>query len=775
MIGQTLVEILSHLFRHRARTLLTVAGLAVGVFALTIIGSLGETINTVIALEEETASGTIRVWPASWERRLTPASRRAIRRVPGVAGTLTSLWADFADPDEEEESSFSLIPESLSAVDSDIPGLEYGPPTIQAGLLQGRYPSSDATNEALLDFDLAQAHGWDVGDTMLIRGRPFTVVGILERQPLGGTRNAYINYYTLRDMLHLPPDDIRTLSVIPEPGQDLAELAARIEEWVPDIRTETPEQRMEESRREFGMLGAIAGVSVGLALLAGTLTIVNTMLMSVRERRYEIGLKKALGASDGDIVSEFLFEASSLGAMGGGIGVLLAWFLVLGVNQFTRARWGLTLLTLTPRLAFGGVALTGLLGALAGAYPAWRAAREDPVRALRNAPTLTYTERGLKRLFYLAGRRARWLLTVGGISVGILILTVALSLAEYLNYFTESAIAATQDRVGLSPWRRPTMAYTTTVRELERLEGVRGVVVMASGFRLFDDNADMPRLFSETPLVNGLDSPTGEFGFNMPYRAEIERGRFLTPDSLYEVVLGPRLAEAIGLDVGDVLTVRDRDLVVVGIWEKPQVNLPQDYAVHAYVTMAALRQFVHEGMPYTELTALIAPRTDAEDVATRIRETMPEWRVETSEGTAEEIQEVMLIFSLVLVGYVSLGLLVGGLSVMNTMVMTVIERTREIGLKKAVGASDGDLLAEIIEEAGWVGMLGGALGLVVGWLLTIGFNTFTQRTIGFRMLMVTPRLVVAALVFTAFLGMIAGIYPAWRASRLDPVQALRSE
>ena len=59
MIGQTLVEILSHLFRHRARTLLTVAGLAVGVFALTIIGSLGETINTVTALEEEAASGTI--------------------------------------------------------------------------------------------------------------------------------------------------------------------------------------------------------------------------------------------------------------------------------------------------------------------------------------------------------------------------------------------------------------------------------------------------------------------------------------------------------------------------------------------------------------------------------------------------------------------------------------------------------------------------------------------------------------------------------------------
>jgi putative ABC transport system permease protein len=775
MIGQTIVEILSHLFRHRARTLLTIAGLAVGIFALTIIGSLGETFNAVLAREEEAALGMIHVWPASWERQLTPTTRRAVRQVPGVAGTLTSLWADLADPAEEQETGFELIPESLTAVDSDIPGLEYGPPAIRAGLLQGRYPHRGATDEALLDYDLAKAHGWDLGDTMLIRGRPFTVVGILERPPLGGTRNAYVDYYTLRDMLHFEADYMPTLDVIPEPGQDPAELAARLEEQVPGVRAETPEQQMAEDRREFGILGAIAGVSAGLALLAGTLIIVNTMLMSVRERRHEIGLKKALGASDGDVVFEFLLEASTLGALGGGLGVLLASFLVLGVNQFTRARWGLALLTLTPRLAFGGVALTGLLGALAGAYPAWRAAREDPVRALRDAPILTFAERGLKRLLYLVGRRARWLLTVGGISVGILILTVALSLAEYLNYFTGSAVAATQDRVGLYPWRRPNMAYTTTLRELERLEGVRGVVVMAYGVRVFDADADMPRLLSETPYVNGLDSPTGEFGFNLPYRATIERGRLLTPGSLHEVVLGPRLAGATGLDVGDVLTIRDRDLVVVGIWDEPQVTFPSDYTVHAYVTMAALRRLTREELLYPELTALVAPGADAEEVAARIREAMPEWRVETSEGAAEEIRQAMLIFTLVLVGYVSLGLLVGGLSVMNTMVMAVMERTREIGLKKAVGASDGDLLAEIVEEAGWVGMLGGAVGLVVGWLLTIGFNTFSQRTFGFNLLMVTPRLVVAALIFTAFLGMVAGIYPAWRASRLDPVQALRSE
>lgn len=775
MLGQTILEILSHLFRHKVRTLLTIAGLAVGIFALGLIGSLAETFNTVLTREEEAALGTIGIWSRQWNNPFTPSTRRAIRQVPGVAGTVTTLWGSLADPQEEREAGFQFISEDARAMDSDLAGMDYGPPLVNEKLLAGRQPGPNAMNEALLDFDLAQAHGREVGDTIQIRGRPFTVVGILERPPLGDSRNAYINYYALRNLLHIPPDDIRNLDVIPEPGQDLTALAARIEKAVPTIRVETPEQRMEMLRREWAILGAIAGVSVGLALLAGTLTIVNTMLMSVRERRHEIGLKKALGASSGDIVLEFLLEAGTLGVLGGGIGILLAWFLVMGANQFTRARWGLALLNLTPRLALSAVAFTALLGALAGAYPAWRAAREDPVRALRNAPAATYAKRGLKRLLYLAGRRARWLLTVGGISVGILILTVALSLAEYVNHFTQSSVDATRDQVGLFAWRHRYLPYAMSARELARVDDVRGVVVMSRGVPIFEEDQDIPGLFSTTPYVNGIDSPTGEFGFNMPYQATVAHGRFLAPDSLSEIVLGPQLAEILALDVGDVLTVRRLDFTVVGILESPKVRFPGDYSVNAYVTMAALRRLSHSQPLLPELTALVAPGIDPAIVAARVREEMPEWEVQIGEEVGKEIRQAMLIFYLVMVGYVSLGLLVGGLAVMNTMFMAVMERTREIGLKKAVGAGDGDVLAEVVEESGWVGMMGGALGLILGWLVTVGFNTFTQRTDGLSLLWVTPRLVIAALVFTTFLGMIAGLYPAWRASRLDPVQALRSE
>jgi len=113
--------------------------------------------------------------------------------------------------------------------------------------------------------------------------------------------------------------------------------------------------------------------------------------------------------------------------------------------------------------------------------------------------------------------------------------------------------------------------------------------------------------------------------------------------------------------------------------------------------------------------------------------------------------------------------------VINTMIMSVSERTREIGLKKAVGAEDSDVLAEYVQEAGWLGGLGGTVGVVLGWVATLVINYFTQRSEGLDIMAVTPRLAVGAIVFAVFLGMLAGVYPAWRASRLDPVLALRTE
>jgi putative ABC transport system permease protein len=105
--------------------------------------------------------------------------------------------------------------------------------------------------------------------------------------------------------------------------------------------------------------------------------------------------------------------------------------------------------------------------------------------------------------------------------------------------------------------------------------------------------------------------------------------------------------------------------------------------------------------------------------------------------------------------------------------MTVSERVREIGVKKAVGARTGAILGEFITEATLLGAIGGLIGLSAGALLVVILNAQTAGS-GTTVFLITPMLLLRSFVFATVLGALAGIYPAFRAARLDPVQALRS-
>jgi putative ABC transport system permease protein len=121
-----------------------------------------------------------------------------------------------------------------------------------------------------------------------------------------------------------------------------------------------------------------------------------------------------------------------------------------------------------------------------------------------------------------------------------------------------------------------------------------------------------------------------------------------------------------------------------------------------------------------------------------------------------------------------LALVIGGLSVVNTMFMAVAERIREIGLKKAVGATTRHIMGEFLLEATLIGALGGLIGYGLGVAITVVANATTppgQSTL----FLVTVRLTLFALGFAIALGAVAGILPAWRAARLDPVTALRNQ
>ena len=117
----------------------------------------------------------------------------------------------------------------------------------------------------------------------------------------------------------------------------------------------------------------------------------------------------------------------------------------------------------------------------------------------------------------------------------------------------------------------------------------------------------------------------------------------------------------------------------------------------------------------------------------------------------------------------SLALFVGGIGIMNIMFVSVVERTREIGVRKAIGAKRRNILLQFLIEAACICLLGGAIGLGIAWLATLGVSKWLFPAA------LSGTIVVASMLVSLLTGVVSGFLPAWRAARMDPVDALRSE
>ena len=379
----------------------------------------------------------------------------------------------------------------------------------------------------------------------------------------------------------------------------------------------------------------------------------------------------------------------------------------------------------------------------------------------------------------LSRRKLRTSLTITGITIGIWALVVFSSLANQINglvgmgseYFADKIVVTDGMAFGSSPMR---------LDDVEIIAGLDGVGAVQPKVEIPWDPDPAIGFGAPDFLVGTI--PGADAGFET-FTLELATGRqLIAEDTGNVVVLGSTIARKYGVVAGGTVDIRGESFEVLGTLQptlsSPDTNgfIPLSTAQALY--LGDLPPLVAESLQADELAnqIVVFPEVGADPttVAAAIEAAVENSATMTGAEFSKTVGATTVIFNAIIIGVAAISLIVGGLSVINTMAMSVAERTREIGIRRAIGGSRRRIVRELVAEAGVIGLLGGLIGLGLGAAVVVLVNE-AGRSSGTVLFDLTAQTAAFAVGFSTILGMVAGIIPSWTAARLDPVSALRYE
>ena len=379
-------------------------------------------------------------------------------------------------------------------------------------------------------------------------------------------------------------------------------------------------------------------------------------------------------------------------------------------------------------------------------------------------------------------KRTQSLLTITGIVIGVLAIVSLISIGYGVqNYMHEEMMKMGANKLTILPLKQfgvPPSHYFTD-KEVKAIKRVKGVDALVYGWYagcdieyngekayvsyFYSNPSDMEKVYSET-------------GYN------IEKGRWLKDNDAYKCIIGYGTAYVLfnkEIKVGDTIKIKDKKFKVVGILT--QVGNQQDDN-SVMIPLSVGEELFGDKNKYNFISVDIKNGEDINEVADEIHDALEksfgdeEFSVLTAEQLAETVGSILGVITLFISGVAGISLLVGAVGISNTMHMSILERRKDIGILKALGAETTDILAIFIVESGILGLFGGVIGTILGIIVAKIIEEIAHKS-GYLMVnaWVSWELIVGVLTFSFVVGVISGYFPARSGAKLNPVDTLRGE
>jgi putative ABC transport system permease protein len=379
----------------------------------------------------------------------------------------------------------------------------------------------------------------------------------------------------------------------------------------------------------------------------------------------------------------------------------------------------------------------------------------------------------------------RGYLTITGVIIGISAIVALVSLGQGLN----TAVEKQFEMIGLNtimvePGSEENM-FTTAFSKLregdkkiiEGIPGVKKAIPFYQNSGIITKKNEYKNVF-----VIALEGNEAYYLEEMGY-VNLEEGRNLMQNDRYSIILYKEFAEnafETPLLLREKIELEEKKFRIIGISKTSQLMGGGMISNMVLISKKAFNE-LFENEPPTEIAVLVTSKEMVEPVSREIEKRLEKDHGEKdfyvlSTGQMMESAGIILgIIQLFLIAIAAISLLVGGIGIMNTMIMNVIERTKEIGLMKAIGATNNQVLTLHLAEAGAIGGIGGTIGILIGIAVARGISELAQANGVDLTISVSFELMAGVLLFAILVGISSGFLPAKRASELDPVDALRYE